>query len=225
MEERQAQAEKILIKNVISKKFGTRNSKKYIEGISIAYSHVSDIYELAAKSLTEKKIEAAIRFMIFGLDINREFKPLLHLCKTMLTGFSQKLYESNYESIRIKYNSLVEYEKITKEKLRKITDQNDDYQEKINELEEFIEKRKPSFFSLKNFALIYYLTKSKKKNEISRIIRLQNSLEEEIFVVEKELKHIKKLVILQEYQNISRTIIEVCLFPMKYSWTLNNNEE
>lgn len=204
----------VSIKKVLKSLLGKTKAEKYLKGIEIIFSNAftsnaMDIYQYALVQLTEGDTEKAINCIVFTLDIDREHKLTLHLCRTMLYGLTQFMSENNIDSFKQKNKNdidggLNKLRKKTKE-LKKIIEGNEEDLEKLEKSLRF--NKSPIFILFK---------KGKIKREIQEIKNILSSNNNEFEKVEGELKLVEEYLQKEEYMKVLGIVIEVCVFPTKF---------
>ncbi|MFN8673958.1 MAG: hypothetical protein U0457_17995 [Candidatus Sericytochromatia bacterium] len=201
------------LKKVINEIIGVAKSNKYLSVLDFAYADSSDIYQGALANLINGNTEKAIKCIIFGLDLDRDNNSIIHLSRTMLFSLSEDFYESGGDLFRQKYGSL---EKTKIQLAKKKEELNID----ISLLEEKLKEKKTELE--KNTSLMFKLFKAKNlKKEISfdeSNISLKKS---EYEILEVEYDKSNSLERIEEYIKVLGVILEVCIFPARFSWALN----
>ena len=205
--------EAVPLKKVVKNILGNIKSNKYLQGLDFAYIDSNDIYQGALSNLISGNTEKTLKCLIFGLDIDRENTSLIHLARTMLYSLSEDFYESGGDLFRQKYGSL---EKTKIQLAKKKEELNID----ISLLEEKLKEKKTELE--KNTSLMFKLFKAKNlKKEISfdeSNISLKKS---EYEILEVEYDKSNSLERIEEYIKVLGVILEVCIFPARFSWALN----
>lgn len=204
----------VSIKKVLKSMLGKTKADKYLKGIEIIFSNTftsnaMDIYQYALAQLTEGETEKAINCIVFTLDIDREHKLTLHLCRTMLYGLTQFMQENNIEAFKKANSNDLEsgLNKIKKKynDLRKIVDGNE---EKLEKLEKQIRFTKSLTFTL--------FKKGKVKKEIQELKTLLSTNNDEFEKAKSEVDNIEEYLLKEEYIKVLGIVIEVCVFPSRF---------
>ncbi len=204
----------VSIKKVLKASLGKTKADKYLKGIEIIFSNAftsnaMDIYQYALAQLTEGETEKAINCIVFTLDIDREHKLTLHLCRTMLYGLTQFMQENNIDAFKKANSKNMEsgLEKLKKKyrDLKKIVDTNESNLEK---LEKELRFSKSIMFTL--------FKKGKVKKEIQELKTLLSSNNNEFEKVSTELGTIEEYLLKDEYIKVLGLVIEVCIFPSRF---------
>ena len=207
----------VSMKKVVTETLGEENSSKYFRGISIAYESINDIYEQTVQYLIKGNTEMVIKCLIFALDINRNYKPLLNLSRTMLWGLGQKLDRMDYEDFKSKYGESSKAKKAIKKKV-KINKQIIKKELKIIKQNQFELDNAPSMASIFKYLAFNFGRKEKLLREVKASEKVILSKENEFDELKKRLEEIKDITIVEEYVNIMRIVIEVRLFPDRFVW-------
>ncbi|MBC7472836.1 MAG: hypothetical protein H7263_00985 [Candidatus Sericytochromatia bacterium] len=204
--------ESVSLKKVISNVMGDLKSPKYLQGLDFAYIDSNDIYQGALSNLLNGNTEKTLKCLIFGIDLDKDNNSLIHLARTMLFSLSEDFHESGGDIYRQKYSDLGKAIKQLNQKLEKITDEYNTKIALMDEIKETIEKKKKS--------LLFFLQKSKlnKQFELNRIE--SNSMPGQIIKLEEEIEKVSFLEKIEEYTKVLGIVLEVCIFPARFSWTL-----
>lgn len=204
----------VSIKKVLKSLLGKTKAEKYLRGIEIIFSNAftsnaMDIYQYALTQLTEGDTEKAINCIVFTLDIDREHKLTLHLCRTMLYGLTQYMSENNIDSFKQKNASDLEggLNKLRRKckELSKIVDTNEKDLEKLEKTLRF--NKSPLFILFK---------KGKLKREIQEVKNTLSSNNNELENVKNELNNVEEYLLKEEYMKVLGIVIEICVFPSKF---------
>ena len=208
------------IKSVIREVFDKDKSDNYIKGLSIAYADVKDIYEYGMNYLMNGETTETIKCLIFGLDYDRFYKPLLHLTKTMSYGLSERLFDEDAQAVRRKYDNFERARKLLNKKLKELKEKLKDANAKVYQANKEIDDIKPQFFSLKRLFILYIFKKREFENTLARHIRARNDLQRQVDDLELEISNIDHLSKIEEYSKILRLILEICAYPSRFKWAL-----
>jgi len=214
---------KVPLKKIIFQTLGKSRSAKYLKGIDFVYadtvvvSRTADLYEEAIKKLLDGETELAINFIVFALDIERENKLFLHLCKTMLFSLSKFLDENNMDFYKQKYLPDLNQAKVKiREKIRGLGDIIIAKNTLLKELSlELDSTEQLSFFFQLIFNFFY------RKKLIVKIDSLRSKLSEvmnDCEILKKDLDHIEKVARIEEYVIVLGLIVQVCAFPARFEW-------
>jgi hypothetical protein len=210
------------IKSVIREVLDKDKSDNYIKGLSIAYADVKDIYEFGMNYLMNGETTETIKCLIFGLDYDRYYKPLLHLTKTMSYGLSERLFDEDAQSVRRKYDNFDKARKLLSKKIKELKEKVKDANGKVYEANKDLEDIKPQFFSFKRLFILYIFKKRDFENRLERLVRTRNEIQRQLDDLELEVSNIDHLCKIEEYSKILRIILEVCAYPTRFKWALMN---
>lgn len=211
----------VLIKRVLSTVITEERSDNYLKGLNFVFIDAHDIYENTLNSLMNGETELCLKFMIFGLDYDRKYAPLLNLCRTMLFGMSDILKEGGFETYKNKYQDLNKAKLSLMKKVDKLYNDKEAISEKLQELESKLEDKKPEFFSFKKLYLIYKLTHKELKPSIDKYSDELKNIDLAISGIQEEISTIQRLSNLEEYVKILKLIAEICTVPTRFEWALD----
>lgn len=206
----------ISLKKVIKGFLGKDKSERYLRGIEVIFSNTltsnsMDIYQYALAQFMEGNTEKAISCIIFTLEMEREHKLTLHLCKTMLFALTQYMSENTIEIAPLKkkhdYNLETGVTKLKKKikELEKIISTTEDELEKVEK--EMVRKKSNLFFIFQ---------KGKYKSKIQELKTTVSNNSNELEQAKAELNKIEEYLIKDEYLKIMGIIVEVCVFPTRF---------
>ncbi|MBC7473707.1 MAG: hypothetical protein H7263_05405 [Candidatus Sericytochromatia bacterium] len=208
----------VQIKKVLPTVLTEDRADNYLKGLNFVYLGAQDIYEKSLSALMNGETENCLKFMIFGLDVDRTYTPLLNLCRTMLFGMSDILKDSDYYLYKQKYKELKEAKISLMKKVNDLYNKKQELQSKIDLLEDKIENHKPTFFTIKKLYLIYKIVLRKAKPSIQEYSFEINSCDLVIDKLKKEINDLENLYNLEENIQILKLIVEICTIPIRYQW-------
>lgn len=211
----------VQIKKVLPNIIGQEKSDKYLKELSFVYIDSQDIYETALSSLMNGETDQCLKFMIFGLDIDRNYAPLLNLCRTMLFGLSDILRAGDIDIYRSKYKNFENAKLSLNKKVSDLKVKLDDLDNKINSIEEKIEEAKPQFFSPKKLYFIYKILSRKVEPTRQEHIFERNNTNLVIQNIEKEIAQLDRIINIEDSMQVLKIIIEICTIPVKYEWAID----
>lgn len=211
----------VLIKKVLPTIIGEERSDNYLKGLNFVYIDAHDIYEKSLNSLMSGETELCLKFMIFGLDYDRKYAPLLNLCRTMLFGMSDILQEGDFDTYKHKYQYLNKGKLSLMKKVDKLYNEKEGISSKVQELEIKLEDAKPQFFSLKKLYFTYKLSYKELKPIIDKYNNEIKNIDIAITGIQDEITTLQRLSNLEEYVKILKLIVEVCTVPTRFEWALN----
>lgn len=207
--------ESVPLKNVLLKTMGDVKSAKYLKGLDFVYIDSNDIYQGALSNLLSGNTEKTLKCLIFGLDLDRENLSILHLARTMLFSLSEDFHEGGGDIYRQKYNN--DLNKGLEQLNRKLEKEN----KKIEELDEQIDLKNKEIDSSKKNFIMFFFKKSKLNSELNSLESEKVNLSSEIDNIKNELDNIITLVKIEDYMKILSVVLEVCIFPSRFTWALS----
>ncbi len=168
----------------------------YSEAFANNNLNITEFYEKIIFHLTNEETESAIKYIILSLDIDRNNQAVLHLCKTLLYGFSLSLFENKAEFYNQKFGNL----KIARRKLN----------QRIEELEKKIFSNKTRMEINEKVTPLEEIGLSKELTELEKNVKVFESL---MYPAKKEYDLVYKLCEAEEWLKILNLILEVCFVP------------
>lgn len=205
--------EAVPLKKVVKSVLGNSKSPKYLQGLDFAYIDSNDIYQGALSSLIGGNTEKTIKCLIFGLDLDRENNSLIHLARTMLYSLSEDFYISEGDLYRQKYSDLTKAVDQLTTKTDNLKDEIRKKAEIIEETEKEIEIKKSSFF--------FFLSKGKLNKKVTTLRLELSSSNTEYSRLSDELDKVILLEKIEEYMKLLGLVLEVCIFPARFTWASN----
>lgn len=202
------------LKKVIKEKINSSKVSKYLSGLDFAYADSNDIYQGALANLINGNTERAIKCIIFGLDLDRNNNSIIHLSRTMLFSLSEDFYESGGDLYRQKYGSLEKSMIQLSKKIESLSAECELNQEKINELNKQLEANNSIIFKL------FKKNNLKKEINIKEINLLEKNQELQVLI--KDIEVVLSLERIEEYIKVLGIILEVCIFPARFAWVIEN---
>ncbi|MFN8673100.1 MAG: hypothetical protein U0457_13600 [Candidatus Sericytochromatia bacterium] len=181
-------------------------AKRYLRNAGKTSLPARTYYNNALRDLSKKDSEGAIHNLIIALDTERDNEPSLHLVKTMLFGLSKKFHEAGGEDYKRKYVTLANWINII--------------EKEIVEVDKVILSLKNEKLQNQKKGLWFLLQKTFFKNSIKNydaIIQKHLNKKEEL---KDQLSFAAKLSQIGEYAKVLSTILEICLYPARYSWVV-----
>jgi len=179
---------------------------RYIRSSADFSMSARDYYNAALKDLNAKDSEGAIHHLIMSLSSENNHEPSLHLVKTMLFGLSKKFAESGGETWKQRFGTLGKWilhleKQVTDIDKNILILKNQKLKEKEQGLWLFLAK----LFFPKKFESI--------ENKIVRMNTDKENLKKQIMVA-------TKIAQMEEYAKVLSLILEICLYPARYSWVV-----
>lgn len=210
----------IPIKKVLPSVIGNERADNYLKGLNFVYLGSQDIYEKSLAALMNGETENSLKLIIFGLDYERGYTPLLNLCRTMLFGMSDILKDGDFDTYRHKYKDFKSGKLSLMKKVDELYTKKEELQAKIEELEQKIDDTKPKFFSIKRLYFIYKLVLRKLQPSIDEYNFEIENCDSVIEQLQQEISNLERLQSLEEYITIIKLIVEVCTVPVRYEWAI-----
>jgi hypothetical protein len=206
--------EAVPLKKVIKSVLGNTKSPKYLQGLDFAYIDSNDIYQGALSNLINGNTEKTLKCLIFGLDIDRDNTSLIHLARTMLYSLSEDFYESGGDIYRQKFSDLGKAVEQLTVKTERLKEESRKKGEIIQETEKEIEEKKKSFF--------FFLSKGKLNKKISTLRLELSNTNTDLFKSTDDLEKVSLLEKIEEYMKLLGVVLEVCIFPARFTWAINS---
>jgi hypothetical protein len=211
----------VKIRNILPSILGQEVAKSYIMDSSFIYSSFKELYESSLDFLIKGDTEKSIKYVVFGLDLDRNYKPLLNLCRTILMGLATIIKDSDFNDQKRKYKDFKKAKLTLSKTADEIREKIDELETTIQDAEEKIRDAKPSFLSFTRLYTVYVF----KLNKFQTLIK---NLKEELAECETELNEIivtmakiEKLDLIETYIRVLNIIVEVTIIPSKYEWALD----
>lgn len=164
-------------------------------------------YNAALRDLSIRNTESAIFNLIRVFDLEPRHVPSLHLARTMLFGLNKLFQEAGGELYRTKFPNLNSYRQRLE---RQIEELEMEEQRLRNEMMQ-VDAKKGFFSNL-------FGGQAKRAQKITALRQRQHQVQQEIQQLQKRRTQTMKLVQVQEFANVVSLLLEVCLFPARYSW-------
>ncbi|MBT9545007.1 MAG: hypothetical protein IV090_06435 [Candidatus Sericytochromatia bacterium] len=163
-------------------------------------------YNAALRDLSIRDTEAAIFNLINVFESEPKHLPALHLARTMLFGLNKLFHEAGGDLQKSKYPNINSWRQKVEKQIQELELEEQRVRNEISQTE----TKKGLFEGLFGGAKRQQRTAQLKQ-------RLQEVLNE-LAQLQKRRTQAIKLVQIQEYANIVSLILEVCMFPARYSW-------
>ncbi len=163
-------------------------------------------YNAALRDLSIRNTESAIYNLIRVFDVEPRHIPALHLARTMLFGLNKLFQEAGGQLYKSKFPNLNSYR-------QRLDNQ-------IQELEAEEQRLRNDLFTTENKkGFLGGLFGGNRRQQ--RLIQLQQRQQEviqELQKLNKRRNQTLKLVQVQEFANVISLMLEVSMFPARYSW-------
>ena len=194
----------ISLRKVLEAILEPKQARQYLRVIKPELLPARYFYNIALRDLSIKDSETAIHHLILALDIEPDHAPSLHLAKTMLFGLSKIFYEEGGELFKQKYPDIAQW---------------------IFELERRVHLCEKQIMKIRNdvagvkikrgfFGLFIFL----KKNWLKKLDESLQKAVKDRDELRKQLKYSIKMSQIEEYSRILSLILEISLYPARYSW-------
>lgn len=163
-------------------------------------------YNAALRDLSIRSTESAIFNLIKVFEVEPRHLPSLHLARTMLFGLNKLFQEAGGDLYRTKFPNLNSY----RQRLdRSLQEMELDLQRVRNEIT--VTQGKKSFMG-------GLFGDSKRQQRLAELQQQQQNLIQNLQQSQKRRTQVMKLVQIQEYANVISLVLEVSMFPARYSW-------
>ena len=164
-------------------------------------------YNAALRDLSIRDTESAIYHLIRVFELEPRHLPSLHLARTMLFGLNKLFQEAGGELYKSKFPNLNSYRQRLE---RQIADLELEDQRLRNEM---IQNE-----SKKGFLGGLFGANAKKAQRSAQLQQRAQEIQNELAQLNKRRTQTMKLVQIQEFANVISLMLEVCMFPARYSW-------
>lgn len=164
-------------------------------------------YNAALRDLSIRDTESAIFHLIRVFELEPRHLPSLHLARTMLFGLNKLFQEAGGELYKSKFPNLNSY----RQRLDK----------QIQELE--LEDQRVRNEMLQNDTKKGFLGglfggNQKKAQRQAQLSARAQEIQNELAALNKRKAQTLKLAQIQDFANVISLMLEVCMFPARYSW-------
>lgn len=171
-------------------------------------------YNAALRDLSIRDTESAIFHLIRVFELEPRHLPSLHLARTMLFGLNKLFQEAGGELYKSKFPNLNSY--------RQRLDR------QIQELE--LEDQRLRNEMLQNDAKKGFLgglfgANAKKAQRQAQLAQRAQEIQNELASLNKRKTQTAKLVQIQDFANVISLMLEVCMFPARYSWLAEEKKD
>lgn len=163
-------------------------------------------YNAALRDLSIRNTEAAICNLVKVFELEPRHVPSLHLARTMLFGLNKLFQESGGELYRSKFPNLNSYRQRLDRQIEELELEN---QRIRNEMVQADQK--------KGF-LGGLFGGNRRQQKMAEYQARQQQIIQELQALQKRRTQTMKLVQIQEYANVISLVLEVSIFPARYSW-------
>lgn len=163
-------------------------------------------YNSALRDLSIRNTESALQNLIQIFDIEPKHIPSLHLARTMLFGLNKLFQEAGGELYRSKFPNLNSY----RQRLESQIEEKELEQQRLRN--EIVQSESKKGFLGGLFG------GNKRQQRIAQLQQQQQQVVQQLQQLQQRRTKIMKLVQVQEYANVISLVLEVCMFPARYSW-------
>lgn len=164
-------------------------------------------YNAALRDLSIRDTEAAIFNLTRVFELEPRHLPSLHLARTMLFGLNKLFQEAGGELYRSKFPNLNSYRQRLDRQLQELEQEDQRVRNEMTQTD-----------SKKGFLGGLFGGNAKKAQRMAQLQARAQQLAHEINAQNKKRAQILKLVQIQEFANVISLMLEVCMFPARYSW-------
>ena len=195
----------ISLRKVLETLLDQRQSRQYLRVSTSEILPARYFYNIALRDLSIKDSESAIHHLILALDIEPDHAPSLHLTKTMLFGLSKIFYEEGGELFKQKYPNVGQWVL--------------ELEKRISFCERQTMKIRNDVTKLKNSGgLLFLLFPFLKNKHLKKLDDLLQQTVKQRDEWRKQLKYSIKMAQIEEYSRILSLMLEISLYPARYSW-------
>lgn len=164
-------------------------------------------YNAALRDLSIRDTESAIFHLIRVFELEPRHLPSLHLARTMLFGLNKLFQENGGELYRSKFPNLNSYRQRLDKQIQDLELEDQRLRNEMMQTE-----------SKKGFLGGIFGGNAKRAQRLAQLQQRQNEIATELTSLNKRRTQTMKLVQVQEFANVISLVLEVCMFPARYSW-------
>lgn len=164
-------------------------------------------YNAALRDLSIRNTESAIQNLVRVFELEPKHMPSLHLARTMLFGLNKLFQEAGGELYRSKFPNLNSY----RQRLDKQIQELETEEQRIRNEMIQTDAKKGFFGGL-------FGGNQKRQQRLAQLQQQQQQVLQQLQQLQKRRTQTMKLVQVQEYANVISLLLEVCMFPARYSW-------
>ena len=183
-----------------------QQQRRYVREPKTQLVSTQQAYNAALRDLSIRDTESAIFNLINVFENEPRHLPALHLARTMLFGLNKLFHEAGGELQRSKYPNINSWRQKVEKQIQELEQED---QRVRNELAQTENKK----------GFLEGLFGNARRQQ--RIAQLRQRLQEilnELAQLQKRRAQAVKLVQIQEYASVVSLMLEVCMFPARYSW-------
>ncbi|MBF2052318.1 MAG: hypothetical protein IGS03_02505 [Candidatus Sericytochromatia bacterium] len=164
-------------------------------------------YNAALRDLSIRNTESAIYNLIRVFDVEPRHVPSLHLARTMLFGLNKLFQEAGGELYRSKFPNLNSYRTRLDRQIEALEMEDQNLRNEMLQVD-----------AKKGFLGGLFGGQAKREQKLMGLRQRQQQVQQEIQQLQKCRTQTMKLVQVQEFANVVSLLLEVCMFPARYSW-------
>ena len=207
----------VSIEKVVRNALGEKRALKYF-GNKASLNRVlsaNALYQEALGAFSNGNNEAALKYIISGLEFERDNTQFLHLCKTLMVSFSEYMFKKDAREYRKKYKELYKAVDALNESLDELKDSINRDSSKVKKLKADLENSKPTFMGTKLF-IVYFFKKKKLSKQIEVLEKRVKANNLESLELQEEIGALAPIAKIEELAKVVSLIIEVCTFPSHF---------
>lgn len=164
-------------------------------------------YNAALRDLSIRDTESAIFNLIRVFELEPRHLPSLHLARTMLFGLNKLFQEAGGELYRSKFPNLNSYRQRLERQIQELEMEDQRIRNEMTQVD-----------SKKGFLGGIFGGAAKRQQRIQQLQGRQQQIHQELNQLNKRKTQTLKLSQIQEFANVISLVLEVCMFPARYSW-------
>lgn len=164
-------------------------------------------YNAALRDLSIRDTESAIFHLIRVFELEARHLPSLHLARTMLFGLNKLFQEAGGELYRSKFPNLNSYRQRLDRQIQELELEDQRIRNEITQAD-----------AKKGFLGGLFGGNAKRQQRIAQLQGRQQQIHQELGNLNKRRTQTLKLVQIQDFANVISLVLEVCMFPARYSW-------
>ncbi|MGV3525190.1 MAG: hypothetical protein ACO1RX_13245 [Candidatus Sericytochromatia bacterium] len=164
-------------------------------------------YNAALRDLSIRNTESAIYNLIRVFEIEPRHLPSLHLGRTMLFGLNKLFQEAGGELYRSKFPNLNSYRQRLDKQIQELDAEDQRIRNEMVQAE-----------SKKGFLGGIFGGAQRRQQQMAQLRQRAQQVSEQLAQLNKRRAQTLKLVQVQEFANVISLLLEVSMFPARYSW-------
>ncbi|PIQ29229.1 hypothetical protein COW36_17415 [bacterium (Candidatus Blackallbacteria) CG17_big_fil_post_rev_8_21_14_2_50_48_46] len=180
--------------------------KRYVKERKTQLVSTQQSYNAALRDLSIRDTEAAIFNLINVFENEPRHLPGLHLARTMLFGLNKLFHEAGGDLQRSKYPNINSWRQKMEKQIQELEQEEQRLRNEISQTE----TKRGMFEGI--------FGGSKRQQKIAQLKQRLQEVLNDLAQLQKKRTQAIKLVQIQEYANVVSLVLEVCMFPARYSW-------